>query len=267
MRQLLRKPPLLTPQFNATRCYRENTTKEELVLEHVLDFEKQFEIIYNPDRKLLLAPLNECQVRKFICTTIRPTQLPYTKLYEWGACAKFVADFLEYEELDVDMENPENPPTLPKVIPSPANVLEWQAGDSFDFSIVLCSLLIGAGYDAYCVYGAAPKFITTKDESLMDCPPEFINDMPQDDDNENHDPDADQMKQEKPQEAKIDFEFQIMKPPLKSEFVEQNKLEEEKEKDEKAMKAETIDDDAPDLEKKDDLEDMKKRMHCWVLLK
>ena len=35
---------------------------------------------------------------------------------------------------------------------------------------MLCSLLIGCGYDAYCVYGTAPKVITTRDESLMECP-------------------------------------------------------------------------------------------------
>ena len=35
---------------------------------------------------------------------------------------------------------------------------------------MLASLLIGAGYDAYAVYGTAPKEITTKDESLMECP-------------------------------------------------------------------------------------------------
>jgi len=37
-------------------------------------------------------------------------------------------------------------------------------------SITLCSLLIGVGYDAYCVYGYAPREITTKNEGLMKCP-------------------------------------------------------------------------------------------------
>jgi hypothetical protein len=74
-----------------------------------------------------------------------------------------VADFLEYEELV-------EPDRFPEIIPSPANVLDWQVGDCFDFSIVLCSLLIGAGYDAYVVYGTAPKRITTNDESLMEGP-------------------------------------------------------------------------------------------------
>jgi len=120
-------------------------------------------VIYEPFRHLLLAPRNECGKRKFICTTIRPTKLPFTELYEWSKCSKFIADFLEYEELAI-------PNKVPKIIPSPANVLQWQAGDSFDFSIALCSLLIGTGYDAYCVYGTAPKEITTRDESLMKCP-------------------------------------------------------------------------------------------------
>jgi hypothetical protein len=144
-------------------CYQQNTSKEELVLEHVLEYKQQFKVIYDPNRKLLLAPLNESGKRKFICTTVRPTKLPYTELYEWDKCAKFVSDFLEYEELSV-------PDKLPKIIPSPSNVLCWQAGDSFDFAIVLCSLLVGCGYDAYCVYGTAPRDITTKDESLMECP-------------------------------------------------------------------------------------------------
>lgn len=98
------------------RSYYENTSKEELVLEHVLEYKRQFKVIYDPNRKLLLAPKNECGKRKFICTTLRPTKLPYTELYEWDKCAKFVADFLEYEELQY-------PNKLPKIVPSPSNVL------------------------------------------------------------------------------------------------------------------------------------------------
>jgi hypothetical protein len=112
------------------RCYTENTTKEELVLEHVLDYEKHFKICYDPNRQLLLCPKNESGIMKFVCTTLRPTKLPYTELYEWKECAEFISNFLEYEELDP-------PNALPDYIPSPANVIDWQAGDSFDFSILL----------------------------------------------------------------------------------------------------------------------------------
>ena len=89
-----------------------------MVLEHVLEYKRQFKVIYDPMRKLLLAPRNEGNIRKFICTTIRPTKLPYTELYEWEKCAKFIADFIEYEEL------PE-PDKFPNQIPSPTNVLSW----------------------------------------------------------------------------------------------------------------------------------------------
>lgn len=72
--------------------------------------------MYDPTRKLLLAPKNEKLIRKFICTTIRPTKLPFTELYEWEKCSKFIADYLEYEELS-------DPTKFPALIPSPANVL------------------------------------------------------------------------------------------------------------------------------------------------
>ncbi|CAN0552413.1 unnamed protein product, partial [Ectocarpus sp. 8 AP-2014] len=45
---------------------------------------------------------------------------------------------------------------LPKLCLSACQVLEWTVGDCFDFAMVLCSLLLGAGYDAYVVYGTAP---------------------------------------------------------------------------------------------------------------
>jgi len=35
-------------------------------------------------------------------------------------------------------------------------------------SILLCSILIGVGYDSYVVYGKAPREITTKNESRME---------------------------------------------------------------------------------------------------
>ena len=87
-------------------------------MEHVLEYKRQFKVIYDPLRTLFVAPYNETGMRKFICTTIRPTKLPYTELYDWDKCAKFVADYLEYEEI------PE-PIDFPDMLPSPANVLNW----------------------------------------------------------------------------------------------------------------------------------------------
>lgn len=150
-----------------------------------------------------MIPRNERSIRKFICTTIRPTKLPYTELYEWDRCAKFIADYLEYEEI------PE-PTKFPDVIPSPANVLDWQAGDSFDFSITLCSLLIGVGYDAYVVIGTAPKKITTKDESLMECP--FDIDLPENesDDDPYYDADEKLMELEKTNNLNKVDDFEVV---------------------------------------------------------
>lgn len=88
------------------RCYKENTSKEELVLEHVIEYRSQFNIIYDPLRELFVVPSNEVGIRKFICSTLRPTKLPYTELYDWDRCSKFVADYLEYEELPEPKEFP-----------------------------------------------------------------------------------------------------------------------------------------------------------------
>lgn len=151
-----------------------------------MEYQRQFKIIYDPLRDLLIAPKNECGKRKFICSTLRPTKLPFTQLYDYIGCAKFTANYLEYEELA-------EPNELPEVMPSPANVIAWQAGDCFDFAIVLCSLLLGTGYDAYVVYGTAPKNITTKDESLMECPFSLDFDDPQDDEDPHYDADEKHM--------------------------------------------------------------------------
>lgn len=137
---------------------------EARMLEHVRDFHAQY-VEYYPDRfHLLLDPPNECGVRKFVCTTVRPSKLSFTELYDLEPCARFIADYLEYEPL-------ENPIMPPESIPSPYTVLgTWKAGDSFDFSIALCSLLIGVGYDAYVCMGYAPKEITENDQTRDTCP-------------------------------------------------------------------------------------------------
>ena len=225
--------------------YKENTLKEELVLQHVMQYRKEFSIAIDPKRDLFLYPMNESAKYKFICTTIRPTKVPYPELYEYDKCAKFIADFIEYEEL--------NPPNnFPIYIPSPENVLLWQIGDCFDISIVLCSLLIGAGYNAYVVYGKAPRFITTKDESDLACP-DFPDEV-------------------KVIETNIDEYSDVIKPEItkyKEKIVSGFDLEEEKEMEEKMkadwIKENVIDDDEPELKRFDPWKG--KRLHCWILIK
>jgi len=149
--------------------YKTNNLKEELVLAFVDNFRTQFVELYPLRKDLLLTPPNECGVKKFVCTSIRPTQMPYKELYDVDSASKFLADFLVYEPL----EDPTRLMTAdeePFRIISPNTVLSTRRGDCFDFSITLCSILIGAGYDAYCVYGYAPKRVCLADEERYECP-------------------------------------------------------------------------------------------------
>ena len=45
-----------------------------------------------------------------------------------------------------------------------------QGGDCFDMCTVLCSLLLGAGFDAYVVTGYAPTSVTVNDQTSAVCP-------------------------------------------------------------------------------------------------
>ena len=104
------------------------------MLQYVANFQRQFEDLYPKRRPLLLCPRNECGMRKFICTTVRPTELPHRDLYHAPACAQFVANLLAYEPLE--------PPTeVPDRVPSPLSVLQWRVGDSFDFALLLTSFV------------------------------------------------------------------------------------------------------------------------------
>ena len=53
---------------------------------------------------------------------------------------------------------------------SPTTVLQRQKGNSFEYSTLLCSLLIGAGYDAYVISGYADKETCLMDETREICP-------------------------------------------------------------------------------------------------
>lgn len=231
---------------NLPYCFIENTPKESLVLEHVKDLERQYRLSYRDDanRPLLLYPINECGVEKFICTTMRPTQMPFLELYGWQTAAEFVSNFLEYEEL--------NPPDqFPEIIPAPSNVLAWQYGDCFDFAVVLCSILIGAGYDAYCVHGRAPKEITTRDQTRTRCPLEVM---------ESEMPDTTELPVQQD-----DKEFEIpVKPPIISEFVKSQDEKQRLEEAKKKLIENTIDDDSPEILSPDPWKG--RRLHCWVLV-
>jgi hypothetical protein len=143
--------------------YTSNTTKEELCMEYVKTFISQFSSVY-PNRKIpYMIAENEYGVKKFVCSTLRPTQLQFSELYDMYECAVFLAGYMLYEPLDP----PSEPPT---VLPSPCFSLDRHVGDSFDMAVILCSLLIGNGYDAYVVNGYAPKYIALHDQTRTQCP-------------------------------------------------------------------------------------------------
>jgi hypothetical protein len=225
--------------------YKENTLKEELVLEHLIQYRKEFANALDPKRELFLYPMNETGKYKFICTTIRPTKVPYPELYEYDKCAKFLADFIEYEEL--------NPPNeFPRYLPSPENTIIWQIGDCFDISIVLCSLLIGSGYNAYVVYGKAPRFITTKDESDLP-PPEIPDDIKVIENNL-----KELTNEQKPEITKY-------KEKIVSKYDQEEENERKEKEDQEWIKENVINDDEPELKRYDPWN--QKRLHCWVLIK
>ncbi|XP_036131653.1 dynein regulatory complex subunit 7 [Molossus molossus] len=161
------KPAIVTKDtidiFKLPWSYRSNTPKEEHLLQVADNFSRQYSHLC-PDRvPLFLYPLNECEVPKFVSTTIRPTLMPYPELYNWDSCAQFVADFLAMEALSEPLKPPSH-------LYSPTTVLKYQRGNCFDFSTLLCSMLIGAGYDAYCINGYGSQDLCLMDLTRELCP-------------------------------------------------------------------------------------------------
>uniref|UniRef100_A0A8D0GJM9 Dynein regulatory complex subunit 7 n=1 Tax=Sphenodon punctatus TaxID=8508 RepID=A0A8D0GJM9_SPHPU len=148
---------------NLPASYKTNSPKEQMLLQIADNFHRQYAHLC-PDREpLLLHPINECGMEKFVSTTVRPTLLPYPELYNWDGSARFVSDYITMESLP-------SPIAPPSYLYSPTTILKYQRGNCFDFSVLLCSLLIGAGYDAYCVNGYATREVCMMDETREVCP-------------------------------------------------------------------------------------------------
>ncbi|XP_036363174.1 dynein regulatory complex subunit 7-like isoform X2 [Octopus sinensis] len=143
--------------------YQQNEDKEKKVLEYADNFRRQYIYLYRDRKPLLLFPKNECRVKKLVCTTIRPTLFPYPELYQWHTISLFVSDYLQPEMLYPSYE-------LPATLLSPTTVLRRQRGTCFEYCTLLCSLLLGAGFDAYIVSGYATLHICSADEALKICP-------------------------------------------------------------------------------------------------
>ncbi|CAG9466922.1 unnamed protein product [Pedinophyceae sp. YPF-701] len=145
------------------QSFSSHTVKELKMLDYCGSFQRLFGEIYPRRRPLFLTPRNELGVHKLVCTTLRPSKLAYSELYNLPSCAHFVSEFIKYEPL-------ENPVQYPAYLPSPTSVINWQAGDSFDMSMLLASLLLGVGYDAYVVVGYAPRKVCLYDLTETECP-------------------------------------------------------------------------------------------------
>jgi hypothetical protein len=147
----------------APSTYTSNTIKEELCSEYIASFRENFSRIFPSRKTPFMIAKNEYGVDKFVCSTLRPTVTPIPELYDLHECASFMAGFIMYEPLDPQYEPPQ-------YLFSPAATLNTNTGDSFDLATLVCSFLLGSGYDAYVVCGYAPKFITLRDQSRMQCP-------------------------------------------------------------------------------------------------
>ncbi|XP_065069130.1 dynein regulatory complex subunit 7-like [Rhopilema esculentum] len=231
-------------KIEAKKSYSSNTTKEETILSYCQNFHRQFVHLYRDRRPVLLSRPNECSVEKFVCTTIRPTELRFKEIYDYHGCAEFVADYLNFEPLDPPID-------LPAAIPSPTTVLKRQKGNCFDYSILLCSLLIGNGYDAYCVSGYANRETTLMDQTREVCP--MV---------EKHDKKLETESQKElrkytvkpPKDLQSKFELKmIAKEKAAEEANEKQRLQEERAKIEEREK--------PPVDKLHGL-----RVHSWVLV-
>uniref|UniRef100_A0A7S1I6I9 Dynein regulatory complex subunit 7 n=1 Tax=Eutreptiella gymnastica TaxID=73025 RepID=A0A7S1I6I9_9EUGL len=234
----------LVKKMNWPLSYTSNTPKEDLCLEYVEHFRSQYVQLFPSRPPLMLSPDNECGVKKFVCTFARPTELPHAELYDYNTSAKYVAHYIAYEEL-------EDPEKLPMIVASPTTTLAWQAGDSFDMSLLLLSLLIGDGYDAYCVIGYAVEEVTTNTQSGRPTP-EVV-------------PDEDADGKGGVKQADRQTKYPVRKrPDLLSKF--QLKLEEKKRLErEGANGRDDAQVDTGDKETEQD-ELYGKRVHCWILV-
>ncbi|BFY98616.1 hypothetical protein BsWGS_01656 [Bradybaena similaris] len=147
--------------------YKSNEGKELKVIEYCKTFLKQYNHLCDHRRPIFLKPFNEFDVKKLVCTTIVPTQLPYKDLLDWPGIAEFVAGYLNYVKL--------RPPCkLPRTLHAPQTTLKLLRGHAFEYSTVLCSMLIGAGYDAFVVSGYATKQVCDLNLEYTKCP--FVED-------------------------------------------------------------------------------------------
>ena len=107
------------------------------------------------------------------------------------------------------------------------------------------------GYNAYVIYGKAPRFITSKDETRLP-PPEMIDDI--------------KIIEPNLEEKEDDTQPTIKdKEPIFSQYDSEEKAEKEEMARQEMIKNTVIDDDMPELERNDPFKS--RRVHAWVMIR
>eukprot|EP00940_MAST-03C_sp_MAST-3C-sp2_P002881 g2881.t1 len=231
--------------------YKSNSIKEKACASYVADFRRRFAELYPARRSLFVEAKNECGVKKLLMTYLKSLLVNYHELYDIRSIATFVADHVEFER-------PTSPESLPLTVQSPTFTMECQKGDAFDMSTLLCSILLGAGYDAYCVFGTAPRWMSECDMKREPCPAQYVNSF----DNSNE-------KEEEGKSTETDANFSAYKSAMRFDFQSKFQLSLERKKrarleEEKRLEAKMMEEIFP-VEPKDPL--LGRRVHCWVLVK
>jgi len=147
-----------------TASLQRNSEQEEIILDYVESFRRQLIQLFPDRRPFFTSPFNEYGMRKFVCTSIRPS--PQESLWDVEVIAAFIADFIDFYPL-------RDPAGYPSLLPSQLAICHLRCGDCLDMSTLLVSILRGAGYDAYVVSGIASRRTTLRDRT-GDNPTKFL---------------------------------------------------------------------------------------------
>ena len=80
-------------------AFTANSPLEQRLLEHAAAYREAWAGAHPGQLPPCVSLLNEAGCQKAVCTTLRPTLLPHTQLYDLAGVAQFVAEFFTYEPL------------------------------------------------------------------------------------------------------------------------------------------------------------------------
>ncbi len=70
--------------------FKVNTPQEKRALKLAENFRQQYAFLYPNRMSLLLAPTNEANTEKVICTYVIPTLIRYVNFFEWQDIANYI---------------------------------------------------------------------------------------------------------------------------------------------------------------------------------